>query len=468
MAATNTKTKKSHIYSNERTAGGSGVRAAKQSDEAQLRRMVMACLLWEDIAYMDGISVVEEIKKLVHKLPAGVVAKIAIDARQDQKLRHVPLFLCRELARHEDKSHVANALHNCIRRPDELCEFVAMFLKDGGTKTLTRQVKYGLASAFQKFDEYQLSKWDRDGKAVKLRDVLFLCHAKPKDNQQKETWTKLINGTLPPADTWEVGLSAAKSPEDKKAVWKRLIKDNMLGPFALLKNLRNMEEVGVDWKVISGALKSANPQILLPIDFMRAAVAAPKYIRELEELMFKCANEYPKLEGKTLFVLDVSGSMSQGLSNKTQFNRKDAGAAMAILAMEMCEHCVIYATAGSDSVRQHKTKAIKPVRGFGIADSINDACHELGGGGIFTRQCLEYLKDKEKDVDRIIIFSDSQDCDVATSKKPQPFGKYNYIVDVSSHKNGVNYKGVWTAEISGWSESFLRFIAACESQNLQG
>ena len=88
----------------------------------------------------------------------------------------------------------------------------------------------------------------------------------------------------------------------------------------------------------------------------------------------------------------------------------------------------------------------------------------IGGGGIFTRQCLEWCKDKFKDkkFDRIIIFSDSQDCDYPEKRVPKPFGTYNYIVDVSAHTRGVNYKGVWTAEVSGWSESFITFIAALE------
>ena len=43
-------------------------------------------------------------------------------------------------------------------------------------------------------------------------------------------------------------------------------------------------------------------------------------------------------------------------------------------------------------------------------------------------------------------------------------GKYNYIVDVSCHKHGVAYDGIWDAEIAGWSEHFLRFISAYELQ----
>jgi hypothetical protein len=52
---------------------------------------------------------------------------------------------------------------------------------------LSRQVKLSLAKAFQKFDAYQLAKYDRPG-MVKLRDVLFMVHAKPKDEEQAATW----------------------------------------------------------------------------------------------------------------------------------------------------------------------------------------------------------------------------------------------------------------------------------------
>ena len=59
------------------------------------------------------------------------------------------------------------------------------------------------------------------------------------------------------------------------------------------------------------------------------------------------------------------------------------------------------------------------------------------------------------------MFSDSQDCD-RINKIPKPFGTKNYIVDVSAEKRGINYKGIWTAEVSGWSEHFLTYIAALE------
>ena len=461
MASTNVKVNKSQMDETVRLAGGSGQLAAKQKETALLRRSVMSCLLWED-----GVTIANNISTLMPSVSAVDVAAMAVEARFEQKLRHVPLFMVREMAKLDSHKHlVADTLSKVIHRPDELCEFLALYWKEG-KKPISSQVKRGLAKAFTKFDEYQLAKWDKSGKSVSLKDVMRLVHPKANDEVQSAMWKRLIEGNLKTPDTWEVGLSAAKGVDEKCQVWVDLINRNKLGALAVLKNLRNMQEVGVPRDLIAKAITEANPSMLLPINFFSAAKHAPDYTRQIEQLMFNCAGQYKKLPGWTIMVIDVSGSMGQKVSNKSDFSRMDAGAAMAVLAAEMCENVIIYATAGNDRTHVHSTKKITPHRGFALAKEITK--DTLGGGGIFTRQCIDYIRSQEKEnPDRIIVFSDSQDCDSINLRTPKLFGKNNYIVDVSPHKNGVNYKGVWTAEISGWSESFLRYIAEFESTNLQ-
>jgi len=53
-----------------------------------------------------------------------------------------------------------------------------------------------------------------------LRDVLFLCHAKPKDAEQAAVWKYLVENTLGLPDTWEVALSAGK---DKRENFRRCL-----------------------------------------------------------------------------------------------------------------------------------------------------------------------------------------------------------------------------------------------------
>jgi hypothetical protein len=99
---------------------------------------------------------------------------------------------------------------------------------------------------------------------------------------------------------------------------------------------------------------------------------------------------------------------------------------------------------------------------------LDKAKRELGGGGIFTAQTLRWAKENVKEpVDRIIVLSDSQDCDLSGAPKAAPFAKYNYIINVSPERYGVNYNGVWSAEISGFSEGFINYIAANENLEVQ-
>ena len=212
-----------------------GAKAKRINAEQRLRRSVMSCLLWEKEFYEDGQDIATRIAALIPQVEAQKVAEMAVEARTKMKPRHVPLLLTREMARHEShKGLVAETLNCIVQRPDELTEFLAIYWKDG-KQPLSAQVKKGLASAFGKFDEYQLSKWDKPGE-IKLRDVLFLTHAKPKDAEQDALWKRLIDGELAVPHTWEVSLSA-QDEISKKEKWKRLLKENRLGAMALLRNL---------------------------------------------------------------------------------------------------------------------------------------------------------------------------------------------------------------------------------------
>lgn len=453
------------IDTSEKLAGGFGNYVAKQSPEALLRRSVMSCLLWEDLAYESGLDVANNIASLIPKVDPKTCYEIAIEARNVQKLRHVPLYIARIMAQHpEHKKYVGDLLPQIIQRADELAEFVAIYWKDA-KQPLSKQVKIGLAKSFNKFNEYQFAKYRGDGKDIKLRDVLQLVHPVPENQNQSSLYKAILDNTLKTPDTWEVALS---SGANKKETWERLIMKKKLGALAFMRNLRNMESVGVDPKVISHGFETINPKWLLPLNYLSASRNAPRWEHEIETLMLKSLETNQKLSGYTIFVVDVSGSMNSTVSSKSQYSRLEVAESMAMLASSLCEKISVYVTAGSDWTRTHKTKILAPRKGFAMMDQIESNKGLMGGGGIFTRQCLEYIKEEENGIipDRIIVFSDSQDCD-QSKELPKPFGKYNYIVDVSAHKHGVNYDGIWTAEISGWSEGFIPFIMALEGNNIQ-
>ena len=378
-----------------------------------------------------------------------------------QKLRHTPLFLAVEMCKYpEHKMFVQDLLPQIITRADMLTDFLAIYWKDG-KKPIANQAKKGLAKAFHNFNEYKFAKYDRDA-AIKLRDVMFLCRPKPENQYEQDLFKKVADRTLATPETWEVLLSTGK---DKKESWTKLITEGKIGGLAMLRNIANMRRANVDKKVINEGLEKLKSSMLMPLDFLKAFRMNPEFGRQIEDAMVNSYANLPKLKGKTLFIVDVSGSMGARMSEKSDFTRYDAACAMAMLAANQCEDYEIVCTAGNDYAHTGAHEHIPyPQKGFGIFEQIRATNRNIGGGGIFTRQCLEWCNDKFKGqkFDRIIVFSDSQDCDFPERRTPKPFGTYNYICDISAHTKGVNYKGAWDAEISGFSEHFITFIAAME------
>jgi 60 kDa SS-A/Ro ribonucleoprotein len=417
-----------------------GAPARNISTELQLRRSVLACLLWESQFYEDGVEIDGRIAELVPKVAAEKVGSLAVEARENMKLRHVPLLLVREMARHAThRGFVAETLARVIQRADELAEFVAIYWKDGRVP-LSAQVKKGLAAAFPKFDEYALAKYDRGG-PVKLRDVLFLSHAKPQDEAQAEVWKRLIAGDLTAPDTWEVALS---SGADKREAWERLLRDQKLGALALLRNLRNMREAGVEEELVFGALGSINTARVLPFRFLAAARYAPQWETALEQAMLKCVAGSEKLAGKTIVLVDVSGSMTAPLSQRSEMLRTDAAYGLAVLLREIGEKVSVFSF--SDSLVEVPAR-----RGFALRDAI-DASQRHNSTQL--GKAVEVLNRKHS-YDRLIVISDEQAHDTV----PGPKGK-GYVINVASYKNGVGY-GNWT-HIDGWSESVVEYIRTLE------
>jgi 60 kDa SS-A/Ro ribonucleoprotein len=417
-----------------------GAPARNLSIELQLRRSVLACLLWESQFYEDGVEIAGRIAELVPKVAAEKVACLAVEAREKMKLRHAPLLLVREMARHAThRGFVAETLVQVIQRADELAEFVAIYWKDGRVP-LSAQVKKGLAAAFPKFDEYALAKYDRGG-PIKLRDVLFLAHAKPRDEAQEKVWKRLIAGELTAPDTWEVALS---SGADKREAWERLLREQKLGALALLRNLRNMCEAGVEENLVLAALGFMSTARVLPFRFMAAARYAPQWDEALEQAMLKCVATSEKLAGKTIVLVDVSGSMTAPLSHRSEMQRTDAAYGLAVLLREIGEKVAVFSFSNS-------LVELPARRGFALRDAIDAS---QSHGATYLGKAVTELNQKHG-YDRLIVITDEQ----AHDSVPAPKSK-GYVVNVASNKNGVGY-GKWT-HIDGWSESVVEYIRTLE------
>lgn len=411
-----------------------------QSPLTELRRAVSSCLLFENTFYEKGGEIAERIAALCRTVGNEEIGLLAREARTQMKLRHVPLFLCVQLAR-KRWAGLSSVLADVIQRPDEMAEFLALYWQPN-KQPISKQVKKGLAAAFRKFSPYQLAKWNRDN-AIKLRDVLFLCHAKPKDAEQAAAWKQLIDGTLPIPDTWESALSSGK---DKRETWERLLNENKLGYMALLMNLRNMSAAAVRQDLVETALISgADHSNALPYRFIAAYKHAPQYAQALSSAMESAI--HGELEGSTAVVVDVSGSMMDALSGKGEMQRWEAAAGLAVLLRKLCYSCRVF-------TYNDRLMEVAGLRGLGLVETIKQHI----GGGTRTAAALQRVQSLCPTLRRIILITDEQ----ASDGMIQNWAEHGYVINVAPYQPGLESSRYGWTRINGWSERVVEWIAEQE------
>jgi len=444
----NTAAAQPKIYTHE------GAPAKHISPEMQLRRSVLSCLLWEKEFYEDGLSIADRITEEAAKCSKETVAALAVEARNVHGLRHAPLLLLLDLIRRGGPG-VAEAIDGTIRRADEFGELVALYWRNG-KRPLSKQMKTGLATAFARFNEYALAKYDRDG-AVRLRDVLFLTHAKPRDEDQAALFKRVAERRLATPDTWEVQLSGGA---DKKETFERLIRDGKLGYLALLRNLRNMVDAGCDLDLVRGAvIARKGADLVWPFRYVAAARVVPQLEPAIDQALCEAVASGPRLSGKTAVLVDVSGSMREKLSAKSDMTRMDAAAALASVI-----NGDLRVFTFADNLIE-----VPPRRGMAGVDAISRS--QPGGTRLF-----DAVHDVNEKVayDRIIVITDEQATGAGVqfgnsygarihgvrNSLPDPKG-IGYMINVASAKNGVGY-GAWK-HIDGFSEAVIRYISEVEN-----
>lgn len=414
-----------------------GTPAAALTAEQTLRRSVLSCLLWENEFYEDGQAIADRIMALAVDVAPETVAALAIEAREQFKLRHAPLMLLCALVK-SGGALVAPTIEQVIQRADELSELVALYFRNG-KKPLSKQMKLGLARAFTKFDAYALAKYDRAG-PVRLRDVLFLCHAKPKDEAQAELWKQLAEDKLSSPDTWEVALSGGA---DKRETFERLLTERKLGYLALLRNLRNMDQAGVEEGLVKEAiLARRGADRILPFRYVAAARAAPRFEPWLDQALSETILEGPVMSGRTLVLVDVSPSMNVRLSAKSDLTRMDAAATLASVIP------------GDVRVFSFSNEVVEvpPRRGMAGVDAI---IKSQPSNGTLLGKAVTYVNAIKHD--RLIVITDEQSQDAV----PDPVASKAYMINVASARNGVGY-GAWT-HIDGFSEAVLNYVREREA-----
>lgn len=306
----------------ENLAGG---QAYAMTDELELVHLLLTSFV-NDKFYEGKDRQIERIRRLVENVKdKKFVAQAAIFARNEFGMRSITHVLAAEMARVvKGEQWTKDAYAKIFRRPDDITETLAYFRKNLG-KAIPNSLKKGIAIGLDKFDAYKLAKYRAEGHNLKMVDVFNLVHPKPSE-KNKEAWEKLMKGELKNEKTWEAKISAAGKSEDKEKAkkdgWSDLIRRGELGYMALLRNLRNILEAGVDDEYMGMLISqltnvhAIKKSLLFPFRFATAKKELGKVngssniLTAIDVAADISLGNVPNLPGKTLIALDVSGSMT--------------------------------------------------------------------------------------------------------------------------------------------------------------
>ena len=292
---------------------------------------------------------------------------------------------------------------NYFHRPDDVAEIFAI-LEDVFKEKRSHALVRGAADYISQLNEYSLDKYRMTKKNWSMFDIINMTHA------HSDAIDKFKNGTIEKAGTWEQKISAAKTKEEKAASWRELVEQGKLGYLALIRNLNNIldSEVDVDWisKYLVPSLTNdikIRKSLVFPYQIYTAYKNLKVHNWRVDEALDKAfriaIGNMPCLDGNSLVILDVSGSMHYQIADHSN---------MSVLEVGACYAAAIYlANDNSDFVKfGTRHKFCKYNKLLNVFDMIQKMQDEDGCG--YGTDIIPVFQSLYKHYDRIFLISDMQ------------------------------------------------------------
>jgi len=454
-----------------KTTNLEGHAAYKMTDKDRLVTQALTTFFGEPKFYGDNASEIVATTKALATAEPEFVAKLAVFARKEFNMRSVSHVLAAILAHEPKGKEFARGLINAaVVRADDITEIIAAYIAMFG-KPIPNSLKKGVSDSLQRFDEYALGKYKAEGRKMKMRDALRICHPKPKDEAQAAMWKRCLAGELATPMTWETELSANGNT---KETWEKLIDSGKVGYMALLRNLRNISTAAPDNIDKVYATLADREQVLkskqLPFRFLSAykelkeiGPTSSKVFDTLEAAIGHSVENMARIPGKTAIAVDVSGSMCSSISRRSAITCADIGLLLGVLAARLCEESLFMT---------FDTKLYTPaVSSQGGILAQAESISAVGGGTDISLPFLHLLEQKIK-VDRVILLSDNQiNWDYDGKAVQSHAEKYRREVNADAWVHAIDLQGYGTQQflggrtniVAGWSERVLEFIALAEA-----
>ncbi|MEU5718166.1 TROVE domain-containing protein [Streptomyces sp. NPDC020403] len=458
MARFNTRSTRPHATSPVRSTGGTarnhqGAQGHLRDPRSELFLLAVANFVSQQTFHEDGDARDTRYAALVRTLAvedpewtAGLLRWL----RREARMRTASLVGAAEYVRARLEAGVVDGPSNrevvdsVLLRADEPGELLGYWTSQYG-RAVPKPVKRGIADAVRRlYSGTALLKYDTASKGYRFGDVLNLVHASPDPAKawQGDLFRYALDrrhhpeDAVPPASnrtltahralmdvpvaqrralvtgaggadrlgeagmTWEALAGWLQGPMDA-AVWEAVIPS--MGPMALVRNLRNFDEAGVTDEVAAAvARRICDPETVaasrqFPFRYLAAYRHAPslRWAYPLEQALGHSLGNVPALPGRTLILVDRSGSMWSPLSDRSQLNRADAaavfGAALALRAADA--DLVEFGTSSAAVTYRRGESVLRVLERFG----------DLGGTNTVEAVRRHYRKH-----DRVLIVTDEQ------------------------------------------------------------
>jgi len=456
-------------------------------------------------ANMRSASVVAAAEAIKARLDAGIVATFEhLDSDQMHTLG--------------SKDFIPQAM----ARADEPGEFLAYWAAKYGngkaTLGLPKPVKRGLAlAATELFDEYAYAKYGQADGGYGLARVVDLVHPTASTPEQGDLFEHALNemhkrGKPIPASltmlhnraeilgmpqderrawlmrpgsqdelkaagiTWEA-LSGWLGGELSASFWERLIPT--MGYMALLRNLRNFEKTeisrsarrAVQERLADPAQVARSRQF--PYRFLSAykAVEGDWWNEALSDALDASVGNLPEFKGRTLVLVDTSGSMGGTVSAKSKISHAEIGALFGVALAKAGAKVDLHGFAGGHGYGYRIDPAVQfkhdLARGGSILKGVQSFTSRIGEVGHGTEITKAYRQSYDGH-DRVVLVSDMQsfdsyDADLST------------LVPAGVRVYGINTAGYSTTvvdsakpnryEVGGFSDQVFRMISLIEAGN---
>lgn len=415
-----------------------------------------------------------------------------------------------------------STLDEVLRRADEPGEALAYWTSRYGRK-LPMWLKRGVGDAIGRlWTENAAMKWDSPARAWRMGDVLELCH--PGDSNAGKSPVRPFQQHLFPwllaerhgrADaktpdpvtlprlaaraslmaipvaqrravlkdphrledagmTWESLAGWLQGPMDAEA-WEAIAPT--MGYMALLRNLRNFDEAGMSEPAAAKiAARLINPVEVersrqLPFRFLSAYLNAPgdRWRHPLGIALTHSVRNVPVLPGRTLYLIDVSGSMSAVLSSKSTVERWKVAALFACVAAERNgignSTIVPYATRSTSFNPNPGASVLRNVERFGDLFRANyDAGERQIGHGTNTAAAMG---NHYAGHDRVIVFTDAQSHDGDPGTR-MPANRPMYTFQLAGYGRASTAVTPNRHLVSGLDDSAFAMIERVERQHDAG